>query len=132
MSQTIFQEKFNCSIITALLFNNLSLCEKERKLQEFVNENEERYDIFCDNIDILFANKDKADESKTLYLTIDGFSFISNVSFENHLTCFPVLTINRYSPNCPDIAMYIEIALNHFASYCEFAKNTIKSFDHSA
>lgn len=132
MSQTFFQEKFNNSIVTALLFNNLSLCEKERKLQQFTNESEERYDMFCDNINCLLDNKDENSDLNTLYLTIDGFSFLSNFSMEHQPSCFPVLTINRYSPNAPDISMYIEIALNHFAFYCEFTKSTIRAFEESA
>ena len=130
--QLVLQKQFNHSIVTALLFSNLSLCEKERKLQQFVDENEERYDILCDNIYKLFLDKDSNAETNTLYLTIDGFSFISNSSIEQQLSCFPVLTINKYSPRCPDISMYVDIALNHFSYYCKFAKSTILSLQKSA
>ena len=129
---TQLQEKFNNSIIQALLFNNMSLCEKERKLQQFVSENEERYEFFCENIYQLFANIDTNSEADTLYMTIDGFSFISNSTIDQHLTCCPVLTISKYSPKFHDISAYIEIALNQFASYCEFAKNAILTFNKSA
>ena len=132
MVQSFYQEKFYNSIVTALLFNNLSLNDKERKLQAFVNEAEERYDMFCDNITYLLVNKETSNETNVLYLTVDGFSFVSNSTLDQQLTCVPVLTINKYSPKSPDILAYIEIALCHFTSYCNFAKNTFISFDKSA
>lgn len=132
MAQSVFQEKFNNSIITALLFNNLSMNDKERKLQDFINEAEERYDLFCENITRLLVNKETNNDVNTLFLTIDGFSFISNSALNQQPSCVPVLTINQYSPSCPDILAYIEIALGIFTSYCSFIKNTYNSFDKSA
>lgn len=132
MAQLFYQEKFNNSIVTALLFNDLSLNDKERKLQEFINEAEERYDMLCDNITKLLINKETNNETNTLYLTVDGFSFISNSLLDQQTSCFPVLTINKYSPICPDILAYIEIALSHFTSYCIFVKNTYISLNKSA
>lgn len=132
MVQSLFHERFNNSIITALLFNTLPLTEKERKIQCFVSENEERYDIFCDNIYRMFVNKGANGDVNTLYLTIDGFSFISNDVIEQAQSCFPVLTINKYTPGCPDISAYVDMALTHFLCYCEFAKNTILAVEKSA
>lgn len=132
MAQLFYQEKFNNSIVTALLFNDLSLNDKERKLQEFVNEAEERYDMLCDNIAQLLVNKETNPDTNTLYLTVDGFSFVSNSALDQQATCFPVLTINKYSPMCPDILAYIEIVLSHFTSYCIFAKNTYISVNKGA
>lgn len=132
MSQTFFHEKFNTSIVTALLFSNLPISEKERKLQKFVNENEERYDIFCDNINRLLVNKGLNSTPDTLYLTIDGFSFISNSIIEHQASCVPILTINQYSPNCPDISAYVDIALSYFSSYSNLVKSVAVSFDQSA
>lgn len=128
MAQTFYQRQFYDSIVTALLFSSLSSNDKERKLQEFVNEAEERYDMLCDNITRLLANKETSSETNILYLTVDGFSFVSNFTFEQEPFCVPVLIINRYSPQCPDIAAYVEVALCHFTSYCTFAKNTYISF----
>lgn len=130
--QTVFQEKFNNLIVQALLYNNLPLCEKERKLQQFVNESEERYDSLCENIYQMCYNKTADCETDTLYITIEGYSFVSTSFIDQHLTCFPVLTINQYSPRCPDISAYIEIVLNFFASYCDLAKNATPSFNESA
>lgn len=132
MAQSVFQEKFNNSIITALLFNNLAMNDKESKLQAFINEADERYDMLCDNITRLLANKETNNDVNTLFLTIDGFSFISNSALNQQPSCVPVLTINQYSPKCPDILAYIEIALGIFTSYCSFIKNTFNSFDKSA
>lgn len=132
MAQSVFQEKFNNSIITALLFNNLAMNDKESKLQAFINEADERYDMLCDNITRLLVNKEANNDVNTLFLTIDGFSFISNSALNQQSSCFPVLTINQYSPRCPDILAYIEIALGIFTSYCSFIKNTFNSFDKSA
>lgn len=133
MAQTFYQTQFNNSVVTALLFSNLPLCEKERKLQAFVNEAEERYDMFCDNITCLLANKEINDKASTLFLTVDGFSYVSDFTQEQqHVSCVPVLTINKYSPLCPDISAYIEVALCHFTSYCNFAKNTFLSFEKTA
>lgn len=127
MNISTHQSNFNKSIVTALLFNSLSLSEKEQKLQLFVNETDERYDMFCDNINRLLENKDTNNDADTLYLTIDGFSFISSSSVGQQPSCFPVLTVNQHSPNCPDISIFIEIALCRFATYCEFTKNTLKA-----
>jgi len=132
MAQSVFQEKFNNSIITALLFNNLSMNDKESKLQAFINEADERYDMLCDNITRLLVNKETNNDVNTLFLTIDGFSFISNSALNQQSSCVPVLTINQYSPRCPDIVAYIDIALCIFTSYCSFIKNTFNSFDKSA
>lgn len=132
MTQSYFQEKFNHSIVSALLYNNLLLDDKERKLQSFVNEADERYDMFCDNINRLLSRTESNNEINTLYLTIDGFSFLSNTALDQQPSCIPVLTVNKYSPKCPDILAYIEIALCQFASYCIFAKNTFNSFCKSA
>lgn len=132
MVYSLMQEKYNNSIVTALLFNTLPLTEKEIKLQRFISEHEERYDVLCDNIHTLHTNKTKNLDADTLYLTIEGFSFLSNSFMDPQPACFPVLTINQYSPDSPDISMYIEIALNHFVSYCEFAKSTIRAVDQSA
>lgn len=132
MAQSVFQEKFNNSIITALLFNNLSMNDKESKLQAFINEADERYDMLCDNITRLLVNKETNNDVNTLFLTIDGFSFISNSALNQQSSCVPVLTINQYSPRCPDILAYIEIALCIFTSYCSFIKNTFNSFEKNA
>lgn len=123
------QAKFNNSIVTALLFNTLSLTEKERKVQEFVNDNEERYNIFCDNIYRLFLHKGSDFGIDTLYLTIDGFSFISCAALDQQISCFPVLSLNNYASECTDISKYIEIALNGFEDYCKCTKNAILPFD---
>ena len=98
MAQSVFQEKFNNSIITALLFNNLAMNDKESKLQAFINEADERYDMLCDNITRLLENKETNNDVNTLFLTIDGFSFISNSALNQQSSCVPVLTINQYSP----------------------------------
>lgn len=127
-----YQVNFNKSIVTALLFNDLSFSEKEQKLQSFVNEAEERYEMFCDNINSLLENKETNNETDTLYLTIDGFSFISNSSIGQQNSCFPVLTINHFSPRCSDISSLIEIALFHLGSHCEFSKNNLKAFTQTA
>ena len=132
MAQSVFQEKFNNSIITALLFNNLTMNDKESKLQAFINEADERYDMFCDNITRLLVNNETNDDVNTLFLTIDGFSFISNSVLNQQPSCVPVLTINKYSPRCPDILAYIEIALCYFSSYGSLVKSTFNSFDKSA
>lgn len=132
MAQSYFHEKFNTSIVTALLFTNLSLCEKERKLQKFVNDNEERYEIFCDNIHHLLINKDVTASAQTLYLTIDGFSFISDSIAEQQNGCVPVLTINKYSPCCPDISAYIDVALSFFSSCTSLVKDTALSYEKTA
>lgn len=132
MAQSFFQEKFNHSIVTALLFNDLALDDKERKLQEFINDADERYDTFCDNIARLLSDKETNDDINTLYLTLDGFSFVSSHSLEQNTSCVPVLTINKYSPNCPDISAYVEIALSYFVSYCNFAKRSFLAPNKSA
>lgn len=132
MAQSIYQEKFNNSIITALLFGNLTMDDKESKLQAFINETDERYDMLCDNVTRLLVNKETNNDVNTLFLTIDGFSFISNSTINQQSSCVPVLTINQYSPNCPDILAYIEIALCVFASYCGFIKTTFRSNEKSA
>ena len=132
MARSFYQEKFNNSIITALLFNNLAINDKESKLQAFVNDADERYDMLCDNITRLLVNKETNNDVNTLFLTIDGFSFISNSTLNQSPSCVPVLTINQYSPSCPDILAYIEIALCVFASYCSFVKTTFHSTDKSA
>lgn len=129
MELSIYQTHFNKSIVTALLFNNLPLCEKEHKLQLFVNEAEDRYDMFCDNINLLIENKGANSNADTLYLTIDGFSFVSSSLGGQHPSCFPVLTINQNSSFGLDISTLIENALARFAFYCEFIRNTVKSFD---
>ena len=129
MTQTFYQRQFNNSIVTALLFSNLSMCDKERKLQEFICEADERYDLLCDNITCLLVTKETSNETNILYLTVDGFSFVSNFALDRETSCVPVLTINKYSPECPDILAYIEVALCHFTSYCSFAKNTILSLE---
>ena len=127
MGKTVFQEKFNHSVVTALLFSTLSEDDKETKLQSFINEAEERYDLFCDNILQMLANKNTSQETNVLYLTIDGFSFASNATLEQQPSCVPVLTVNQYSPHCPDILAYIEIALCHYSTYCRFAKSALRS-----
>lgn len=132
MAQSLYQEKFNNSIITALLFNNLTINDKESKLQSFINETDERYDMLCDNIAHLLVNKESNNDVNTLFLTIDGFSFISNSTLNQQPSCIPVLTINQYSPSCPDILAYIETALSVFSSYCSFMKTTFRSTDKSA
>ena len=131
MAKTFYQTQFNNSIVTGLLFSNLSVSDKERKLQEFVHEAEERYDVLCDNISQLLLNKQSNNDINTLYLTVDGFSFVSDLSLDQGRACVPVLTINKYSPECPDILAYIEVALCHFSSYCNFSKNTILSLGKS-
>lgn len=132
MTQSLYQEKFNNSIITSLLFNNLAMDDKERKLQAFINDADERYDLFCDNITRLLVNKETNNDVNTLFLTIDGFSFISNSALNQQPSCVPVLTINQYSPSCPDILAYIEIALCVFSSYCHFIKSSFHFTDKSA
>lgn len=132
MAQTVYQTQFNNSIVTALLFSDLSPHDKERKLQEFVCEAEERYDMLCDNITHLLVNKEISNSTSALYLTVDGFSFVSDFTLDHDRSCIPVLTINKYSPQCPDILAYIEVALCHFASYSNFAKNFVLSLDKSA
>ena len=131
MNQSTFQEKFNNSIVTALLYHDLSLCEKERKLQQYVNECEERYDLFCDNINKLLENKDTSTKANTLYLTIEGYSFISDAILDFQESCFPVLTINKYSPQCADISMYLDLALYYFCTHCEFSKEMTKVVEQS-
>lgn len=132
MAHSVFQEEFNNSIITALLFSNLSINDKENKLQAFINESDERYDMLCDNITRLLENKEQNNDVNTLFMTIDGFSFISNSALNQQPSCVPVLTINQYTPKCPDILAYIEIALGIFASYSSFVKNIFISFHKSA
>ena len=70
MAQSLYQEKFNNSIITALLFNNLAMTDKETKLHAFINEADERYDMLCDNITRLLVNKEINNDANTLFLTI--------------------------------------------------------------
>lgn len=132
MGTSVHQVIFNKSVVTAILFNNLTLNEKEQKLQLFINEAEERYDMLCDNVYNLISNKEKNTGADTLYLTIDGFSFVSSSLTGHETSCFPVLTINQYSPVCSDVSILIEIALNQFASFCEFIKTTINSFTKTA
>lgn len=132
MALSLYQEKFNDSIVAALLFSNLSMDDKESKLQAFINETDERYDMLCDNITRLLVNKETNNDVNTLFLTIDGFSFISNSALNQQPSCVPVLTINQYSPNCPDILAYVEIALGVFSSYCSFIKTTFQSTNKSA
>lgn len=131
MEVSVHQVKFNCSVVTALLFNSLSLSEKEQKLQLFMSEAEERYDMLCDNIYSLIENKDCNNVADTLYLTIDGFSFISSSLVGQEPSCFPVLRVNQFSQKCPDVSILIEIALFQFASYCELMKTTVKSLSNA-
>lgn len=117
--QSIFQEKYNNCVISALLYNHLPISEKERKLQQFMND-PERYDIFCDNIYSLVINKVKNDEIDTLYLTTEGFSFICNSSMPPQPSCFPVLTVkSECIRRCVDISCFIEIALLNFEVFCD-------------
>ena len=129
MVQSSFQEQFNNSIVTALLFINLPLNEKERKLQGFLNEHDERYDIMCDNIYRMLISNHLDKDPKTLYLTIDGFSFVSDSTINRQLSCFPVLTINQRSAHNVDISVFVEIALQNFLSHCEQLKRTQSTFD---
>ena len=127
--QSLYQTTFNNSIISALLFDTLSMTEKEQKIQTFVNESDTRYDELCDNIDYLLMNKDTNSDKNTLYLKNDGSSFIAESGIEN--VGFPVLTINQYSPDSSDISMYLELALKHFSSNCDYIK-TQMALDYSA
>lgn len=120
--QSVFQEKYNNCVVTALLYSHLPLCEKERKIQQFVNDSE-RYDIFCDNVYSLILNKDNNDGVDTLYITTEGFSFVSNSLMLPQESCFPVLTMNRVVlDSVGDISKIIEIALFNFSAYCDLMK----------
>ena len=131
MMQSSYQVFYNNSIVTALLYSNMSVDEKEQKFKQFVNEIDDRYDELCDNIDYLLVNKETNNEENTLYLSVDGHSFITKAE-ESVLNAYPVLTINRYSPESFDISMYLELALSHFSSHCDYIKSTQKVLDFSA
>lgn len=123
--QSFYSKIFNNSVITAMLHIDIPLNKKELMLQRFVNEFDNRYDIFCDNIMFLIENKDTINKENTLYLTVDGCSYIKDSGIEPMPYSFPVLTINKYSPDCSDIAVYVELALSQFTSYCDNLKNSL-------
>lgn len=120
---SIFQEKYNNCVVTALLHNHLALSEKERKIQQFIND-PERYEVFCDNVYSLMVNRELGNDIDTLYLTIDGYSFISNSTMLPQPSCFPVLTLTKdFLRDKTDISVFVEIALYNFSAFCEFARS---------
>lgn len=120
-----YQNCFNNTVISRILFDEVATSEKEKNLHLFVNSAEKLYDDFCDNIYYLFMNKDNNDRN-TLYLNINGSSYVDFNHRSSDTGAIAVLSINKYSPGSPDIVMYIEAALKHFVDYVNSLKNDQK------
>ena len=94
-------------IITAILKNYNE--GKVESIKEFFWSAGNRYDQLCDNIYKMMMLPGE----NTLYVSINGESFINSVPAVYPLPLFDVLTTNEFSPQCKDIIMYIEIVLDH-------------------
>ena len=101
------EKKFVDLIITAILKKYHD--GKIDSVKEFFWTAGNRYDQLCDHI----LEMTTLSGDNTLYLSINGESFINTIPTTYSLPLFEVLTTNEFSPACNDIIMYIEVVLDH-------------------
>lgn len=101
------EKKFVDLIITAILKNYTE--GKVESIKEFFWTAGNRYESLCDHIHQMTMLPD----TNTLYVSINGESFVNNIPANYSLPLFEVLTINEFSPKCNDIIMYVEVVLDH-------------------